>query len=79
MAWSKISEPAKKAILGTPDNEKGRDSNPIVVINNHEMSFEDEEEDDIAAQSLFLQSKYRGKCASVRSNKAHDSSEYFHA
>jgi len=23
MAWSKISEPAKKTILGTPDNEKG--------------------------------------------------------
>jgi len=51
MAWSKISEPAKKTILGTPDNEKGRDSNPIVVINNHEMIFEDEEEDNIAAQS----------------------------
>jgi len=51
MTWSKISEPAKKMILGTPDNEKGRDSNPIVVINNHEMIFEDEEEDNIAAQS----------------------------
>jgi len=51
MAWSKISEPAKKTILGTPANEKGGDSNPIVVINNHKMIFEDEEENDIAAQS----------------------------
>jgi len=50
IAWSKISEPAKKTILGTSDNEKGRDNNPIVIVNNHEMVFEDEEvdEDDIA-------------------------------
>jgi len=50
IAWSKISESAKKTILGTSDNEKGRDNNPIVVVNNHEMVFEDEEvdEDDIA-------------------------------
>jgi len=27
IAWSTISESAKKTILGTPDNEKGRDSN----------------------------------------------------
>jgi len=31
--------------LGTSDNEKGRDSNPMVVVNNHEMIFEDEEVD----------------------------------
>jgi len=46
IAWSKISESAKKTTLGTPDSEKGRDSNPMVVINNHEMIFEDEEEDE---------------------------------
>jgi len=47
VAWSKISESAKKTILGTPDSEKGRDNNPsIVVINNHKMIFEDEEEDE---------------------------------
>jgi len=48
IAWSKISESAKKTILGTPDGKKGRDNNPIVVINNHEMIFEDEEEDEAA-------------------------------
>jgi len=46
IAWSKISESAKKTILGTPDSKKGRDNNPTVVINNHEMIFEDEEEDE---------------------------------
>jgi len=46
IAWSKISESAKRTILGTPDREKGRDNNPIVVINNNEMIFEDEEEDE---------------------------------
>jgi len=46
IAWSKISESAKKTILSTPDSEKGRDNNPMVVINNHEMIFEDEEEDE---------------------------------
>jgi len=45
IAWSKMSESAKKTTLGTPDNKKGRASNPIVVVNNHEMIFEDEEED----------------------------------
>jgi len=45
MAWSKISESAKKTMLGTPDNEKGRDVNPVVVINNHEVIFDDEDED----------------------------------
>jgi len=45
IAWSKMSESAKKTILGTPDNKKGRDSNPVVVVSNHEMIFEDEEED----------------------------------
>jgi len=45
MAWSKISESAKKTILGTPDNEKGSNVNPVVVINNHEVIFDDEEED----------------------------------
>jgi len=47
IAWSKISESAKKTTLGTPDSEKGRDNNPIVVINNHKMIFEDEEEDEV--------------------------------
>jgi len=28
IAWSKISESAKKTILGTSDNKKGRDNNP---------------------------------------------------
>ena len=41
IAWSKLSESAKKKILGALDDEKGRDSNPIVVVNNHEMIFED--------------------------------------
>jgi len=45
IAWSKISEPAKKTILGTSDNEKGRDNNPIVIVNNHEMVFKDKEVD----------------------------------
>jgi len=58
IAWSKISESAKKTTLGTPDNEKGKDSNPIVVINNHEMVFEDEEgdKDDIVNPSISAQS-----------------------
>jgi len=47
IAWSKISESAKKTTLSTPDREKGRDNNPMVVINNHEMIFEDEEEDEV--------------------------------
>jgi len=34
-----MSESAKKTILGTPDGEKARDNNPIVVVNNHEMIF----------------------------------------
>ena len=57
IAWSKISESAKKTILGTPDNEKGRDSNPIVVVNNHEMVFEDEEgdEDNVVNPSISAQ------------------------
>jgi len=57
MAWSKISESAKKMILGTSDNEKGRDSNPIVVVNNHEMVFEDEEvdEDNVVNPSISAQ------------------------
>jgi len=57
IAWSRISESAKKTILGTPDNEKGRDSNPIVVGNNHEMVFEDEEgdEDNIVNPSISAQ------------------------
>jgi len=57
IAWSKISESAKKMMLGTPDNEKGRDSNPIVVINNHEMVFDDEEgdKDDIVNPSISAQ------------------------
>jgi len=39
------------------DNEKGRDSNPIVVVNNHEMVFEDEEcdEDNIVNPSISAQ------------------------
>jgi len=71
IAWSKISESAKKKILGTPDNEKGRDNNPIVVVNNHEMIFEDKEEDatgndnpSISAQSHS--SSKRSIVASVR-------------
>jgi len=47
IAWSKISESAKKTILSTPDSKKGRDNNPTVVINNHEMIFEDKEEDEV--------------------------------
>jgi len=46
IAWSKISESAKKMLLGTPDGEKGRDNNPTIVINNHKMIFEDKEEDE---------------------------------
>jgi len=45
IAWSKTSEQAKKAILNVPDNKKGSNSNPIVVVNNHGMIFNDEEED----------------------------------
>jgi len=57
IAWSKISEPAKRTILGNPDSEKGRDNNPTVVFNNHEMIFEDEEEDedDIVNPSISAQ------------------------
>ena len=57
IAWSKLSESAKKKILGALDDEKGRDSNPIVVINNHEMVFDDEEgdEDDIVNPSISAQ------------------------
>jgi len=49
---------AKKTILGTPDNEKGRDNNPIVNINNHELIFEDKEEDEdgIVNPSISAQS-----------------------
>jgi len=46
IAWSKISESAKKTMLGTPDNEKGRDVNPVAVVNNHEMIFEGKEENE---------------------------------
>jgi len=46
IAWSKISEQAKKAILNTPDNKKGSDSNPLVIVNNHEMIFKDEDKDE---------------------------------
>ena len=46
MAWSKTSEQAKKATLNTPDNEKGSDSNPAAIVNNHEMIFEDEDKDE---------------------------------
>jgi len=53
IAWSKLSESAKKKILGAPDDEKGRDSNPIVVVNNHEMVFEDE--DDAVNPSISAQ------------------------
>jgi len=58
ITWYKISEPAKRTILGTPYNEKGRDNNPTVVINNHEMIFEDkeEDEDDIVNPSISVQS-----------------------
>jgi len=57
IAWSKISESAKKTTLGTSDNEKGRDSNPTVVVNNHEMVFEDEEvdEDNVVNPSISAQ------------------------
>jgi len=47
IAWSKISESAKKMILSTPASEKGRNNNPIAVINNHKLIFEDEEEDEV--------------------------------
>jgi len=46
IAWSKISEQAKKAMLNVPDNEKGSNSNPIAIVNNHEMIFEDEGEEE---------------------------------
>ena len=46
IAWSKISEQAKKAILNVPDNKKGSNSNPIVIVNNHKMIFEDEDKDE---------------------------------
>jgi len=36
-----MSEQAKKAILNVPDNKKGSNSNPVVIVNNHEMIFED--------------------------------------
>jgi len=57
-------------MLGTPDNEKGRDSNPIVVVNNHEMVFEDEEgdEDNVVNPSISAQmhaSSNRNVVASV--------------
>jgi len=47
VAWSKLSESAKRAILDIPDNEKGSNGNPVlvVIVNNHEMIFEEEEED----------------------------------
>jgi len=45
IAWSKLSESAKRAILDIPDNEKGSNSNTVAIVNNHEMIFEDEEED----------------------------------
>jgi len=45
IAWTKLSESSKKVILGIPDNEKGSNSNPVAIVNNHEMIFEDEEED----------------------------------
>jgi len=44
--WSKTSEQAKKAMLNAPDNEKGSDSNPVVIVNNHEMIFEDKDKDE---------------------------------
>jgi len=46
IAWSKTSEQAKKAILNAPDNEKGSNSNPVVIVNNHKMIFEDEGEEE---------------------------------
>ena len=45
IAWSKLSESAKRAILDIPDNKKGSNSNTVAIVNNHEMIFEDEEED----------------------------------
>jgi len=46
IAWSKTSEQAKKAMLNTPNNKKGSNSNPIAIVNNHEMIFKDEDKDE---------------------------------
>jgi len=75
IAWSKISESAKKTTRGTSDNEKGRDNNPIVVVNNHETVFEDEvDKDHVVNSSISAQthtSSNRNIVASVhQSNPA---------
>jgi len=67
MAWSTLSESAKRAILGIPDNEKGSSSNPVVIVNNHEMIFEDEEEDATGNDSISAQMHSSSKRSIVAS------------
>jgi len=38
IAWAKLTKQAKRAILNSPGNKKGSDSNPVVVVNNHKMA-----------------------------------------
>ena len=47
IAWSKLSEEAKRKTLDVFDKEKESNSNPVAVVNNHEIVFdnEDKEED----------------------------------
>jgi len=61
IAWTKLSESAKRAILGIPDNKKGSSCNPVVVVNNHEMIFEDEEEDATGVDSISAQTHSSSK------------------
>jgi len=44
IAGAKLREGAKKEILGMFDKEKGSNSNPVVVVNNHKIIFDDEDE-----------------------------------
>jgi len=78
VAWSKISESAKKMILGTPDNDKGRDSNPIVVVNNHEMVFEDEEghEDNIVIGCITDDRQTRSATRTCLTNTPRDAEPF---
>jgi len=55
IAWTKLSESAKRVTLSAPDNEKGSSSNPVVVVNNYEMIFEDEEEETMGNDSISAQ------------------------
>jgi len=41
-----LSEEAKRRILDAFDKEKGSNSNPVAVVNNHEIVFDDENEEE---------------------------------